>query len=123
MAQVRREIIEEVDDSEVAPAAAVDNNVHGSVLAARIVSFIGGFIMTILALRFLLSLLGANRENTFADLIYSISQPFVAPFFGLFSYTPQYGVARFEFETLIAILVYALLTAGIVRLVTIGSRR
>lgn len=91
-------------------------------MAERIVWFIGGTIMSLLALRFLLSLLGANRENGFANLIYSLSYPFAAPFFGLFNYQTEYGVSRFEFETLIAILVWGLLTLAVAKLVTLGQR-
>jgi YggT family protein len=87
---------------------------------ARVIYFIGGFIMSILALRFLLRMLGANQGNAFVDLIYGISRPFVAPFFGMFNYTPQYGNARLELETLFAILIYGLITYALVRLLTIG---
>lgn len=95
---------------------------HNMTVAARVISLIGAIIMGLLAIRFLLSLLGANRSNGFADFIYSLSHPFVAPFFGLFSYTPQFGVARFEFETLVAILFYGVITAVLIRVVTIGRR-
>lgn len=91
-------------------------------VAEQIIWFIGGFIISVLALRFVLSMLGANRENGFADLIYSVSYPFAAPFFGLFNYQTQYGTSRFEFETLIAIVVWGLITLAIAKLVTIGRR-
>jgi len=94
---------------------------EGTNLAARIVSLAGGVVMSLLAIRFLLSLLGANRENAFASFIYNITYPFTAPFFGLFNYTPQYGAVRFEFETLVAIAFWGFLTWLIVRLITIGE--
>jgi uncharacterized protein YggT (Ycf19 family) len=124
MAQVVKEVRQSVVDDDavrVAPTRVVDE--HGISVAERIVYFIGGFIMAILALRFLLSLMGANRGNAFASLIYSISYPFVAPFFGLFNYQTNYGVSRFEYETLIAILVWGLITLAVAKLVTLGSRR
>ena len=92
----------------------------GSRLAERVVYLLGGILITLLAFRVLLSLLGANRENAFADLIYGITYPFVAPFFGLFGYTVEYGVSRFEIETLVAIVVYLALTAMLAWLVTLG---
>jgi hypothetical protein len=46
----------------------------------------------------------------------------VAPYFGLFNYDEQIGVSRFEFETLVAIVVYAIVMAILARLVTLGSR-
>lgn len=90
-------------------------------LAARIVSLIGGVIMGILAIRFVLSLLGANRANPFADFIYTLSHPFVVPFFGLFNYKEQIGVVRFEFETLVAIIFWGFVTWLIVRIITINQ--
>lgn len=90
--------------------------------AERIVYYITGVILTLLAFRFVLSLLGANRANGFADFIYSLSAPFVAPFFGLFGYQMRYGVARFEMETLVAMLVYGVVAYGIVKLIRIGRK-
>jgi YggT family protein len=76
-----------------------------------------------LGIRFLLRLLAANPGNGFADFVYTVTHPFVAPFFGLFNYREQFGASRFEFETLIAILVYALVIAVLARLATLSSRR
>src|SRR5580765_7035916 len=92
-------------------------------VAARVVSFIGGIILALLIIRFVLVLLGANPANGFADFIYSVSHPLVSPFFGLFSYEQNLGTRRFELAALVAMVVYGLLTALLVRLVTLGSRR
>lgn len=107
--------------TEPRPAAPADR-VSGPVLAQRIVYYVGGALLVLLLLRFVLALLGANRANPFADLIFSLSLPFVAPFFGLFAYEPVYGQFAFETGTLIAIIVYAALTAGIARLFTLNRR-
>lgn len=88
---------------------------------ARAVYLVSGIINALLAVRFLLALLGANPTNAFADFIYSVTKPLVAPFFGLFNYQTVYGEVRFEFETLIAIAVYSLIAWGIVRMATINS--
>jgi hypothetical protein len=95
----------------------------GSVVAARVVWYIAGVIISLLALRLILQLLGANEGNPFVDLVYGLSGIFAAPFFGMFSYEPSYGVSYFEISTLVAILIYALLGWGISRLFTLGSRR
>lgn len=89
-------------------------------LLARLVTTIGGIIVAVLSIRFILSLLGANRTNDFANLIYNLSHPFVAPFFGLFNYREQFGIVRFEYETLIAIIFWAVITGLIARLLTIN---
>lgn len=95
---------------------------HRINVAERIVWLIFGIIIGILALRFLLRLLGADPNNSFADLIYSLSEPFASPFFGLFNYSANLITGRFEFETLVAILVYALIGWVIAKIVTIGKR-
>src|SRR5665213_1979653 len=93
-----------------------EERVSSSSMIARIVWFIAGVLIVLLALRFVLVLLGANPANGFANFIYSVSHPFVAPFFGLFGYNLRYGVSRFEASTLVAIVVYALIAFGIARL-------
>ena len=116
MARVYREV------TSTGTAGDVDVPDRGRTALAQIVYLVGGFIITILAIRFLFTLLGANRSNGIADFIYDVSHPFVAPFFGLFNYTPTFGIARFEFETLVAILFYGLITALLVRVFTLGRR-
>ena len=96
---------------------------HRMTVAERVIYLVGGILLALLAVRFLLSLFGANRSNGFADFIYSVTHPFVSPFFGLFSYKEQFGQSRFEFETLIAMVVYAIVMWVLARLVTIGSRQ
>jgi uncharacterized protein YggT (Ycf19 family) len=96
---------------------------HGMNVAARLIYLIGGVLVALLALRFLLALLGANPANGFANFIYNLSYPFAAPFFGLFSYSVSLGRSSFELGTLVAIVIYGLITELLVRLVTIGSHR
>jgi hypothetical protein len=105
--------------------AVVDNprKEHRITVAERLVYLIGGILLAILGLRFLLMLLGANSGAGFADFIYSVSHPFVSPFFGLFNYKEQFGANRFEFETLIAMAVYAILMVVIAKIVALPSNR
>lgn len=86
---------------------------------ARVVWYIADVILILLGLRFVLSLLGANTTNAFANCVYTVSYPFVAPFFGLFSHDQVYGVAHIEIYTLVAMAVYALVAWGIARLITL----
>ncbi|MDB5164846.1 MAG: Membrane protein involved in colicin uptake [Candidatus Saccharibacteria bacterium] len=112
---------EPIEQQEV--RATRTTKVTGSTLAARIIWYIAGVILVLLAFRFILTLLGANQNNGFADFIYGVSHPFVAPFFGLFGYNLQYGVSRFETYTLVAMLVYAIVAWGLARLATINQSR
>jgi len=97
-----------------------DNTGHTQNVLERIVWFVAGLLLVLLGFRFVLSLLGANTTNGFADMIYRISHPFVAPFFGLFSYQQTFGVSHLEIYTLVAMAVYALAAWGIAKLVTIN---
>lgn len=108
-----------IDDnmSQAEPATVNKTNT-----AARLVMFVAGVLLTLLAFRFVLVLLGANQNNGFANFIYTVSHPFAAPFFGLFGYSLRYGVSRFELSTLIAMAVYALVAYGIARLLTIRQK-
>lgn len=85
---------------------------------ARAVYFIFGLFEALIAIRVVLRLLAANPNSSFASLIYSLTRPLVAPFRGLFT-DPNMGRAVFEFSSLVAIVVYALIAYALVRLLYI----
>ena len=96
---------------------------HNQNVAQRVIWYVAGALMALLAFRFLLSLLNANTANGLANFVYNVSYPFVAPFFSMFRYNNYaYGVSRFEVYTLVAIVFYALIAWGITKLVTINRR-
>lgn len=100
-----------------------DPVVGPSVLVARIVYFIFGLIIAFIAVRFVLLLLAANEGNAFVDFVYGVSGVFVAPFYGIFGNTPQFGASVLDISSIVAMIVYALIAWAIVSLATIGSRR
>jgi len=67
-----------------------------------------GIVEGLLAIRFILKLLGANEAAGFANFIYVASAPFVAPFSNLFA-NPGIGGSVLELTTLVAIIVYMLI--------------
>jgi YggT family protein len=70
-----------------------------------------GLLQTLLILRFLLRLFGANPQNEFAQMINNLSAPFIAPFSTLFiSPTSAGGANIFDLNIAIAIIAYALLS-------------
>ncbi len=91
----------------------------GVVILQRIVWFIVGVINALLAIRFVLLLLGANHSAGFVDFIYGITSIFVAPFVGIFG-EPTYGKFMFDVSSLLAIVIYSLIAWGIVKLVTLS---
>jgi uncharacterized protein YggT (Ycf19 family) len=111
---------DEVVDEPATTDVVADPN-YGINVVSRIIWFVAGVILLLLAFRFALSLLGANTTNSFAQFIYNTSHPFVAPFFGLFNYNNiQYGISRFEVYTLIAMAVYAAVAWVLSALANIG---
>lgn len=93
--------------------------VSGVVIAQRIVYYVGGVIIALIFIRLLLQLLGANQGSDFVGFIYSLSGVFVAPFYGIFG-EPTFGQSHFETSALVAIVVYALLTVGIAKLIALA---
>ena len=118
------QVVREARGTRLADDAVVEDRratgVHPLTMAARLVWFITGVILAILAIRFVFVLLGANPDNGIARFVYDVSHPFVAPFFNLFNYNFINGTSRFEGYTLVAMLIYALIGYGIARLLTIS---
>lgn len=80
-------------------------------------------IVGIIVVRILLKLLGANEESQFAVFWYDLSQYFVGPFNNIYpSIEPSRSKLVFETFSVVAVLVYALLTGIFAKsLTSIGS--
>lgn len=90
---------------------------------AQIVYLISGVVIALIIIRIVLKALAANPAAGFASFIYGITGPLVAPFQGLFA-TPQASTGSvFEFSSVVAIIVYALIAWAIVRLIAILAGR
>ena len=75
-----------------------------------------GIIEGLIAIRFVLRLLGANPDAGFAAFVYGVTAPLLAPFVGLFG-TPQYNGSVLELHSIVAIVAYALLAWVLAKLV------
>jgi|SRR5690349_14744604 hypothetical protein len=110
---VARNVTEAVVDPAVDRAATVD-------WVSRLVWFLVAVLEVLLAMRFVLLLAGANEGAGFAQLIYGVTRPFVGPFAGLFgsnlTYPGAAGTGVFAPETLVAMVVYALIGFAIVKI-------
>ena len=86
-----------------------------------IVSVIIGVIQFLVGFRFVFLLLGANPANAFVSWVYDLSSPLVAPFSGIFGQATTdfaQGVvvqSVFDWTSLIALVVYGVLGAVLVR--------
>ena len=93
----------------------------GAWRAANFVYIFFGVIEALVLIRFLLKLLAANPDAGFSNLIYGITAPLVAPFQGVFP-TPTSNGSVLEVAALLAIIVYALISWVIVRLIDLARR-
>lgn len=128
-----RQVIQaEVRRSEVVqPATAVAAEVEtvavdpyaerrdGARKAVQFVSLLFGVVAALLVTRFALLALGANADAGFAQFIYNVSDPLVAPFTGLFN-TVRDGGNVFEAASLVALAVYAVVAWVIGRVVALA---
>lgn len=113
-----------------AVAASSDHRrkVHTEVRApieaiiTRIVWFVFAVIEILIAIRFVLKLVGANASAGFVQLIHGISDVFMLPFNAILGVQRVSG-ATFEWSALVAIAVYALIAWGIVSLIAVVSPR
>ena len=84
--------------------------------AQRIVYYVFGIIQAFILIRFILKLLAANPSSPFTQIIYNVSWVFVFPFNGV---VPNFTVGGtvFEWFSLIALVVYALISVGLAKLI------
>ena len=80
---------------------------------SQVVDYVFWFIYAILGVRFLLGMIGARSNVGFTQFVRAITEPFYFPFKGLVQSPEAPGGYVFEWPILIAILIYALLHAGI----------
>ncbi len=91
-----------------------------------LVYFLFAVLEVLLVFRLFLKLSGASISSEFVGLVYGLTGIFILPFEGIFRRGFAEGVETtsvFEPSTVIAILVYAVVAMGIVRLIAILGRR
>lgn len=101
-----------------------NNEATSSQTIEYIIYFLFGILEILLTFRLVFKLAGASFSSAFVSLIYSLSGIFIMPFTGIFRQATATGVettAILEPSTLVAIIVYAILAWGIVKLVRILS--
>jgi len=123
------EIVKEtVTTQNEGPKAAVTTETKRVATSSQTVEyliyFLIGLLEILLAFRLVLKLLGANAGSAFVGLIYGLTGVFILPFEGIFRKGITQGIETtsvLEPSTLVALLVYAVLGWGIVKLIRILS--
>lgn len=84
----------------------------------QIIYFVFGAISVLLAVRFVLLLLGASQASPFVQFVYGLSGVFALPFTGIFG-EPSFNASVIEWASLVGIVVYSLVAWGLAKLVDV----
>jgi uncharacterized protein YggT (Ycf19 family) len=119
----------------VPPAATSNVNVGGGsgnyvdtspgplYYARRVVSLLFGILFVLIALRILLLLLVANEGNAIVDFVYSVTEPFVAPFRGIFQFdVVTAGQSALDLGAVVALIGWLLIYLLIMAILRLGDR-
>ena len=90
----------------------------------RVLALLFGILAVLLALRILLLLLVANQTNTIVDFVFNITEPFVAPFRGIFAFdqvTPG-GGSVFDVAAVVALIAWLLIYLLLMAILRLGDR-
>jgi hypothetical protein len=74
----------------------------------QLIYWVFALVEGLIAVRLILKVLGANPAAGFAQFLYGITTPLVAPFLGLFG-NPVYQNSVLELSSIVALIVYALI--------------
>ena len=85
----------------------------------KLIDYVAYLVISLLLIRFILKLFGANPATTFVDFIYGIAGFFLAPFQLIFANSPAPEPGSvIEWSVLVAIIVYWLIALAITKLVS-----
>lgn len=118
----RSRVVREVREDEpfVESRVVTDDGYRDTRFA--VVYYLLNIVEALLLLRLVMKLLGANAGNGFVNGIYTITNPLVSPFAGIF-HTPVTSAGTVvEWSTIVAMIVYALIAYAIVQLLRIATR-
>jgi uncharacterized protein YggT (Ycf19 family) len=116
-----------------APGEQVNVNAAGTryvadpgplAMVRRVVGLVFGVLVSLIALRVVLLALGANEGNAIVDAIYAISEPFVAPFRGVFSMdvVRPTGVSVIDVAAIVAMIGWSLIGLLVMAILRIPDR-
>lgn len=92
--------------------------------ARRVLSLLFGILFVLIALRVLLLLLVANQTNAIVEFVYNVSEPFVAPFRGIFQFdvVSPGGASVLDIGALVALAGWFLIYLLILAILSLGDR-
>ena len=99
---------------------------QSNIKARKIAYYILGVLETLFTFRLVFKILGANPESAFVNIIYTITNFFLAPFDGIFRSAVTDGIetqAVLEPKLLIAMATYAVLVWGIIKIIELNGKQ
>ncbi len=96
---------------------------RGAARISQVVDYIFYVIYALLAVRLLLALMAARSSAGFVQLIYSVTDPLYRPFRGIVASPTAEGGYTLALPIVIALIVYALVHAGINGLLRLMAHR
>ncbi len=121
---VKETITTQKDSANTDRTSPVKSRATNSQTIEYLIYFFFGVLETLLAFRLVFKLAGASVSSTFVGLIYGLTGVFIVPFEGIFRRGFSQGIETtsvLEPSTLVAIVVYAVLAWGIVKLIRVLS--
>jgi uncharacterized protein YggT (Ycf19 family) len=92
--------------------------------ARRVLSLLFGILAVLIGLRILLLLLVANQSNAIVDFVYTVTEPFVAPFRGIFAIdqVSPGGGSVFDVGAVVALVGWLLIYLLLMAILRLGDR-
>ncbi|MDP2873931.1 MAG: YggT family protein [bacterium] len=121
---IKETVTTQSDSANAVVAAPTKIKATNSQTVEYLVYFFFGALEILLAFRLVLKLAGASISSAFVGLIYGLTGIAILPFEGIFRRGFAQGIETtsvLEPSTMVAIIVYAVLAWGIVKLVRISS--
>ena len=106
--------------------AYVDDTAPGPMYyVRRVLSLLFGILAVLIGLRILLLLLVANQQNSIVDFVYDITEPFVAPFRGIFNFdtVSPGGGSVLDVAAVVALIGWLLIYVLLMAILRLGDRR
>lgn len=121
---VKETIVTKSDSPEPVVVNPVKIKASQTQTVQYVIYFLLGILEVLLAFRLVFKLTGASVTSAFVSLIYGLTGIFILPFEGIFRRGFAQGVettAVLEPATIVAMIVYAMIAWGIVKLVHVLS--
>jgi uncharacterized protein YggT (Ycf19 family) len=114
-----RTVVETTEVRGALPVTHTEAATH-NYRAVQVTWFLTSLVATLVAIRFVLKLLGASTGSGFVSLVYTLTDALVAPFRAMFPAAAGHS-STVDIAALVALAIYPLIGWGVVALVKLVS--